>query len=78
MPNLSSDPQFHSGDTAYIIHSNRFIREVTVMRTGSNGMCSVRFSDANGGIRVRSSRLFHNREDAEKQLSPRRTVNFPG
>ena len=77
MSNLTSDPQFHSGDTAYFIHSNRFIREVTVMRTGSNGMCSVRFNDANGGIRVRSSRLFHNKEDAERQLSSRRKVNFP-
>ncbi len=78
MPSFSSDPQFHSGDTAYIIHSNRFIREVTVMHTDSNGMYSVRFNDANGGVRVRSSRLFQNKEDAERQLPTRRKVNFPG
>ena len=69
---------FHPGETAYLIQSNRFVREVTVMSTDCGGMCSVRFNDASGGIRVRSSRLFHNKEDAEGQLSPRRKVNFPG
>lgn len=78
MPSLSSDPQFHSGDTAYIIHSNRFIREVTIMSADNSGMCAVRFNDANGGIRVRSSRLFQSKEDAEGHLPTRRNINFPG
>lgn len=69
---------FHPGDTAYLIHSNRFVREVTVMSTACGGMCSVRFNDANGGIRVRSSRLFQSKEDAERHLPTRRNINFPG
>lgn len=69
---------FYPGDTAYLIHSNRFVREVTVISIDCGGMCSVRFNDANGGIRLRSSRLFQKEEDAERQLSTRRKVNFPG
>lgn len=69
---------FHPGDTAYLIHSNRFVREVTVMSNDCGGMCSVRFNDTNGGIRLRSSKLFQSKEDAERQLSTRRKVNFPG
>ena len=78
MSNFASEQQFHAGDTAYIIHSNRFIREVTIMSADNSGMCSVRFNDANGGIRVRSSRLFQSKEDAERNLPTRRNINFPG
>ena len=68
---------FQPGDTAYLIHSNRFVREVTVMSTDRGGMCSVRFNDANGGIRVRCSRLYSDKEAAERQLHSSRKVNFP-
>ena len=68
---------FQPGDTAYLIHSNRFIREVTVMSTDRSGMCSVRFNDANGGIRVRKSRLYSDKEAAERQLHSQRKANFP-
>ena len=78
MPTLISKPPFFSGDTAYLIHSNHFIREVTIMSADNSGMCSVRFNDANGGIRVRSSRLFQSKEDAERNLPTRRNINFPG
>ncbi len=78
MPTLTSKPPFFSGDTAYLIHSNRFIREVTIMSADNSGMCSVRFNDANGGIRVRSSRLFQSKEDAERNLPTRRNINFLG
>ena len=78
MPTLALEPQFHTGDTAYLIHSNRFVREVTVMSNDCGGMYSVRFNDANGGIRVRSSRLFRRKEDAERHLPTRRNINFPG
>ncbi len=75
---LQNRAVFHPGDTAYLIHSNRGVREVRGMSTDCGGMCSVRFNDAHGGIRLRSSRLFQNKEDAERQLSTRRKVNFPG
>ena len=78
MPTLAFEPQFNMGDTAYLIHSNRFVREVTVMSIDCGGMYSVRFNDANGGIRVRSSRLFQRKEDAERHLPTRRNINFPG
>lgn len=68
---------FHPGDIAYLIHSNRFVREVTVMSADRSGMCSVRFNDAKGGIRVRCSRLYSDKEAAEQQLHSHRKVNFP-
>lgn len=66
-----------SGDTAYLVHSNRFIKEVTVLSVDAYGMCSVRFNDANGGIKVRRSKLHRTKEDAEKMLSMSRHHNFP-
>ena len=38
------------GDTAYIVESNRYVREVEIRRC-SGGMFLVRFTDTGGGIR---------------------------
>ena len=69
--------QIKMGDTAYLVHSNRFVREVTVTRIDGYGMCSVRFTDAAGGIRVRINRLFQTKEEAEHQMSAHRHITFP-
>jgi len=45
------------GDTAYIVESNRFVREVEIRRC-SGGMFLVRFTDTGGGIQVKAHRLF--------------------
>ena len=55
------------GDTAYIIESNRTIREVEIKRC-SGGLFLVRFSDNGGGIQVRRNRLFATHEEAEQSL----------
>ncbi len=48
----------------FIIESCRMIREVSVIQD-SDGMCIIRFTDTRGMIRVRRSRLFMSREDAQ-------------
>ena len=42
------------GDTAYIVESNRYVREVEIRRC-SGGMFLVRFTDSGGGIQVEGS-----------------------
>lgn len=58
---------YKEGTTAFIIESNRLIREVVVLkRTGD--FYIVRFRDCNGGIRIRGSRLFATRDAAEQAV----------
>lgn len=62
--------KFEIGSIAYIVESNRIVSEVTVVRQ-SGDFYTVRFG-TNGGIQVRSSRLFVSREDAEASLTEKR------
>lgn len=55
------------GDTAFIIESNRIIREVEIVRN-TGGFYLIRFKDSGGGIKVRENRLFPTREEAEENL----------
>lgn len=55
------------GDTAFIIESNRLIREVEIIRY-SGGLYLIRFKDSGGGIQVRKNSLFPTREEAEENL----------
>ena len=59
--------KYKPGDLAYIIESNRFIREVQV-RSAAGGMYVIRFTDTGGGIKVKESRLFPSKEDAEQSI----------
>ena len=63
---------FNPGDTAFILESSRFIREVKVL-TVKGRVVSLRFTDAEGGIKVHESRLFPTRDAANagiKRKSP--------
>lgn len=55
------------GDTAYIVESNRIIREVKIIRC-SGGIFLVKFPDTGGGIQVKRHRLFATREEAENSI----------
>lgn len=55
------------GDTAFIIESNRIIREVEIVRN-TGGFYLIRFRDSGGGIKARENRLFPTREEAEENL----------
>ena len=71
------DECFLPGDTVYLVHSNLFIREATLLSQNDYGMCSIRFTEGVGGIRVRCTRLHKNKADAEKRLGERRLRIYP-
>jgi hypothetical protein len=56
--------KFSVDDTAYIVVSNRMIREVKILKY-AGGLYTIRFTDGGGGIKVRESRLFATKEEAE-------------
>lgn len=54
---------FEIGSTAYIVESNRIIREVTIVKRNGD-FYIIRFG-TRGGIQVRNKRLFASYEDAD-------------
>lgn len=60
-----SDMVFKEGTSAFIIESKRFVREVVIIKNTGN-LYIINFTDNNGGIQVRGSRLFSTRDEAEK------------
>ena len=59
--------EYKAGDTAYIAESAYAVRKVLIHNI-SGDFCTLRFTDTNGGIRVRTSRLFPTQEAAEATL----------
>ena len=59
--------KYQIGDTAYIVESNRFIRDVKITKHIA-GSYIIKFVDSGGGIRVHESRLFPSEEDANNML----------
>jgi len=53
-----------AGDTAYLVESNRFVREVEILRCNGE-LYVVRFKDTGGGLQVKAHRLFLTSEEAE-------------
>lgn len=61
------------GDNAFIIESNRIVREVIVLKR-SRDFYTVRFvGNTSGGIQLRASRLFTSKEEAENCI-PKKQV----
>lgn len=57
------------GDKAFIVESNRIVREVIVLKR-SRDFYTVRFvENTSGGIQLRASRLFISEEEAENCIS---------
>ena len=63
--------KYNPGDTAFIVESSRFIREVRILKI-AGGFATLRFADSDGGIKLRESRLFSTKEAAEYSL-PKKT-----
>ena len=62
---LTMKNKFKQGDTAFIIESKIFIREVEIIRF-SSGMYTVRFKDSGGGIKLKEERLYRTKDEAER------------
>lgn len=65
--------KYNVGDTAYIIESNRLIRETVIIKKKGN-FYTVKFRDTNGAITLKAHRLYGTREEAEQDL-PNRISN---
>jgi hypothetical protein len=59
--------KYKEGDIAYIVESNRFIKEVMIKKYAS-GSNIIKFLDSNGGIRVHESRPFPNVDEARNSI----------
>ena len=65
---------YKPGDITYIVESAFVVREVMV-HSSSGGFCTLRFTDTNGGIKVRERRLFPTREAAVASLPRARSYH---
>lgn len=61
---------YNVGDIAYIIESNRFIREGKIV-SAYGGMYTFRFVEG-GAIKIRENRLFRTEESAQQELDERK------
>lgn len=55
------------GDIVYIVESNRYIRQVQIVRIIGD-MYLIRFLDNGGGIQVRKNRLYKTEEGAAESM----------
>lgn len=61
------DIKYKHGQTVYIVENGHFIRECVVINY-VGGMYTIRFSDGNGAIKLRESRLFPTKEAAQSSI----------
>lgn len=59
--------KYSVNDTAFLIESNRIIREVRIVKY-AGGLYTIQFINGGGGITVRESRLFATKVEAETAL----------
>lgn len=67
---------YKAGDKAYIVESNRIVRECTVVRASGN-LYIIRFENG-GGIQVPKNRLFASQEEADDSLPKVQTTKRQG
>ena len=56
---------YKAGDIAWIVESTIFVKEVEIVNI-RGGFVTLRFKGSSGGMRVRESRLYKTKEEAEK------------
>ena len=60
--------KYKIGDHVYIVESGLYVKEVVVVGT-SGGFYQICFTDRQGSLRLRESKLFATKEEAEMQKS---------
>lgn len=68
--------KYSINETAYLIESNRLIREVKILKF-AGGFYTIQFVRGGGGIKVRESRLFATREEAEAAIPKQKPKPTP-
>ena len=64
---------FKAGDKAYIVESNRIVRECIVKRVTGKSII-IRFEDG-GGIQISENRLFDTQEAAAASIKSEKTIS---
>ena len=59
--------RFKQGDTVYFLGNMHRIIEVVVLRYDGN-FYTLKYKDREGGVKLRESRLYRTREDAERHI----------
>lgn len=68
--------KYAKNDVVYLVESNKFVREVQIIRY-SGGLYTVQFRKGAGGIKVRESRLFASRQEAEAAIMEQKPMPEP-
>ncbi len=63
--------KFNPRDKAYIIESARFVVEVEIVNA-SGGFYLIRYPKKSGGYKVRESRLYKTKEEADQKVKSSR------
>ena len=58
---------YKAGDKAWIVESTIFVKEVEIVNI-RGGFVTLRFKGSSGGMRVRESRLYKTKEEAENKV----------
>ena len=58
-------PKFNNGDKVFVIESSIFIKEVEIVNY-YGGMYLIKYPNSKSGYKVRESRLYTNKEEAER------------
>ena len=59
--------KFNPGERAFIIESSIFVKEVEIVKA-AGGFVTIRYPNSSGGFRVRESRLFATKDEAESNI----------
>lgn len=59
--------RFRKGQTVFFVRSGMEVREAIVLNV-AGGFCTIRFVASGGGIRVRETKLYATKEEAEEQI----------
>lgn len=57
------------GDSAYVVDNKRFLREVVIMKA-TRDFCVIKYTNTGSLIRVKNSRLFSSKKEAESTMPP--------
>lgn len=58
---------FQQGNKAYIVDNARYLREVIILRV-TRDFCTIRYIDSRTIIKIRTSRLYANKKEAEQSI----------
>ncbi len=60
--------KYKKDQIVYFVRSNVEVKEAKIINC-ANGFCTIRFLDTFGGIRVRDSKLYATKEEAEQHVT---------